>query len=48
MNPSTDAVPRSGSSSTSMTIGPAMTRNGIVPAQNPFTAVPRVANQCAR
>ena len=41
-------MPRSGSSRTSTTTGPTMTRNGSVPDSSPWTAVPRLANQCAR
>ena len=44
----TIVVPRSGSLNTSTAIGATMTRNGIVPAQNPRTPVPRLANQWAR
>ena len=48
VNASTDAVPRSGSRSTSTTTGIVITRNGSVPPRSPRTAVPRFANQCAR
>ena len=48
VNASTDEVPRSGSSRTRTTTGTVITRNGTVPAQNPRTEVPRLANQWAR
>ena len=48
VNPSTDAVPMSGSTSTSATTGTTITRKGTVPVQNPWTALPRLANQWAR
>jgi hypothetical protein len=44
----TIVVPRSGSLNTNAITGPAISRNGIVPAQNRPTRRPRLANQCAR
>ncbi len=44
----TPVVPRSGSLSTSRMTGPAMSRNGSVPAAMLLILVPRVAIQWAR